>query len=162
MQTGFSLRKYSFLKYKPKNDCTERGIMMTYWKDSLLVGVPLIDEQHRKLVNAIDELMDACMKGEGRDAIGKTLNFVADYTKEHFSDEEKLQAQYAYPGMAAHKQIHTQFISNVSALVNDFNQNGPNVALTGKINKTLIDWLIRHIGTEDKKIGLHIQSKSGK
>lgn len=135
---------------------------MTYWKDSLLVGVSQIDAQHRQLVKAIDDLMEACMKGAGREAVAKTLSFVAAYTKEHFADEEKLQAQYAYPDINAHKRLHAQFISNVAALESDFKQNGPNVALTGKINKTLIDWLIKHIGSEDKKVGLHIQSKGGK
>jgi hemerythrin len=133
---------------------------MGYWKDSLLVGVTIIDDEHRKLVAAIDELMDACMKGKGRDTIEKTLMFLSEYTKKHFADEEKLQAEYAYPGMAAHKKMHTQFYANITALINDFNQNGPNVALTGKINKTLVDWLIHHINAEDKKLGLHIQSKT--
>lgn len=135
---------------------------MTYWKDSLLVGVTEIDEQHKNLVKAIDELMDACTKGQGRAAIEKTLNFVVTYTKEHFSSEERLQAQYAYPGIADHKRMHAQFIGNVSALINDFNQNGPGVALTGKLNKTLVEWLVRHISVEDKKLGEYIQSKGAK
>lgn len=132
---------------------------MTYWKDSLMVGVAEIDTQHKKLVQAIDALMDACAKGQGRAEIEKTLRFVSDYTKEHFADEEKLQAKYAYPDMVNHKRMHAQFIANVASLIDDFNQNGPGVSLTGKLNKTLIDWLIRHIGTEDKKLGAHIQSK---
>lgn len=129
---------------------------MTYWKDSLLVGVTLIDNEHRKLVKAIDQLMEACMQGKGRSAIEETLSFTVSYTKEHFSDEEKLQAQYAYPGMAAHKLLHSQFVRDINALYNDFEQSGPNVALTGKLNKTLVDWLINHISTEDKKLGEHI------
>jgi hemerythrin len=133
--------------------------MTTLWKDSLLIGVPQIDNQHRKLVEAIDALLAACSQGHGRDAIEKTLYFVVDYTKKHFSDEEKLQAQYGYPGLAAHTRIHTQFITTVSGLVSDFKQNGPNIALTGKINKTLVDWLINHITIEDKKIGDFIKSK---
>ena len=129
---------------------------MTYWKDSLLVGVPLIDNEHRKLVKAIDQLMDACMQGKGRAAIEETLSFTLSYTKEHFSDEEKLQAQYAYPGMAAHKLLHSRFIMDINAIYRDFEQTGPNVALTGKLSRTLVDWLINHISTEDKKLAAHI------
>ena len=131
---------------------------MTYWKDSLLVNVPLIDNEHRKLVKAIDQLMEACMQGKGRAAIEETLSFTVSYTKEHFSDEEKLQAQYAYPGMAAHKLLHSQFIRDISALYREFEQTGPNVALTGKLSKTLVDWLINHISTEDKKLGAYINN----
>jgi len=133
---------------------------MSYWKNSLLIGVPQIDDQHHKLVDAIDELMAACKDRKGRDAIEKTLLFVNSYTKEHFADEEKLQAKYNYPGMKAHKLLHNQFIANIAVLIKDLEQNGPNVALVGKINKTLVEWLISHINVEDKKVGAHIQSQS--
>jgi len=134
---------------------------MTYWKDTLLIGVREIDDQHKKLVGAVDALMEACAKGQGRVVIGNTLKFVLDYTQEHFAAEEKLQAQYAYPGMAAHKRQHAQFIITASALMADFEQNGPNIALVGKINSTLVDWLVNHITGEDKKIGDFIKSKGG-
>ena len=131
---------------------------MSFWKDSLLVGVPEIDSQHRKLVEAIDQLMDACREGKGRATIEQTLIFTVSYTKDHFADEEKLQAQYVYPDMPAHKQLHKQFVADITALVQEFEQDGPNVALTGKLNKTLVGWLINHISTEDKKLGQHISS----
>ena len=134
---------------------------MTYWKDSLLIGVPKIDDQHKKLISAIDGLMDACTKGQERDVIGKTLSFVCDYTKVHFADEEKLMAQYAYPNMAAHKRIHEQFIQTAGTLVDDFNKNGPSPALVGKLNKALVDWLILHINAEDKRVGVFVNSKGG-
>ncbi|MCL2496584.1 MAG: hemerythrin family protein [Clostridiales bacterium] len=134
---------------------------MSSWKDSLLVGVPQIDSQHRKLVDTIDQLMDACMQGKGRTAIEQTLDFIVSYTKEHFKDEENLQAKYEYPGLAAHKQIHAQFITTVTALLREFDQIGPNISLTAKLNKTLIDWLANHISVEDKKVGEHILKAGG-
>ena len=134
---------------------------MTYWKDTLLVGIPKIDAQHRKLIGAIDSLMDACAKRQGREQIDKTLSFVVAYTKEHFADEEKLQAEHAYPGLAAHKRLHAQFLSAVSALVSEYEQTGPSIALVGKLNKSLVDWVINHIGTEDAKVGAHIKRRQG-
>lgn len=135
---------------------------MTYWKDSLLVGVPQIDNQHRKLVSAIDRLMEACTQGKGRSIIEETLFFVVSYTKDHFRDEEKLQAQYEYPYMPAHKLLHAGFIRDINTIVREFGRTGPNVALTGKVNKTLADWLINHINIEDKKLGEYINnSKAG-
>lgn len=132
---------------------------MSYWKDSLKIGVEAIDVQHRKLVMAIDDLMDACAKGQGRNKVEETMRFVVDYTKEHFRDEEVLQAKYAYPGMAAHKQLHAQFIQNMAKLDAELRQAGPSIALTANINKTLVNWLIKHISSEDKKLGEYIKSK---
>ena len=129
---------------------------MTYWKDSLLVGVPQIDEQHRKLVGAVDRLMDACKQGKGRSAIKETLEFTLSYTKEHFRDEEVLQAQHSYPEMIAHKRLHALFISNVTAILREFEQTGPSITMIGNLNKTLVDWLNDHISIEDKKLSAHI------
>ena len=135
---------------------------MTLWKNKLLVGVPHIDTQHRKLVKALDRLLLACKQGKGRSTIEQTLNFAFSYTKEHFKDEEILQTQYAYPDIQAHKQLHAQFLATISALIQEFEQTGPNLALTGKLNKTLVNWLIHHISVEDKKLGAHIQQASEK
>jgi len=132
---------------------------MTYWNDKLLVGVPQIDDEHHKLVDAIDRLMSACKQGKCRDEIAQTLSFTVSYAKEHFRDEENLQERYAYPGINAHKRLHAQFIMQVDALVQEFEKTGPNVALAGRLNKTLVDWLFNHIGTEDKKIGEHIAAQ---
>ena len=133
---------------------------MGYWKDSMLIGDAKIDAQHIKLVEAIDELMDACNKGQGRDKIDKTLSFAVNYTKEHFADEERVQAQYAYPEMAEHKRIHAQFLESVSELVDEYNQTGPTIALVGKLNKSLVNWVISHINGEDKKLGEYIKEKT--
>jgi hemerythrin len=133
-------------------------MIMSYWKDSLLVGVPQIDNQHRKLVEAIDKLMDACNMGKGRDEIAQTLRFTISYTQEHFRDEENLQQRFAYPAINAHKRLHAQLIMNINEISKEFDRTGPNIGLTAKLNKTLVEWLINHISVEDKKLGEHIQN----
>ena len=133
---------------------------MKYWKDSLLIGVPQIDTQHRELVEAIDILMQACMQGKGRTEIEKTLNFALKYTLGHFKDEEKIQVQYAYPGYREHKKIHEDFTKDITALAGEFRKSGPSISLTGKLNHSLVDWVINHISTQDKKLGEHIKKVS--
>ena len=64
---------------------------MAMWKDSLKIGVPLIDSEHKELCDRIDRLFAACSQGKGRDEIMKTVEFLESYTIKHFSDEEKLQ-----------------------------------------------------------------------
>jgi len=133
---------------------------MGYWKDSLLTGVPQMDKEHRKLVEAIDKLMDACQQGKGRDIVGEILSFTVSYAKQHFKDEEQLQAKYSYPGMEAHKQIHAKFLDDVTVLVREFDQTGPSITLTGKLNKALVSWLISHISGEDRKLGEFIKKSA--
>ena len=132
---------------------------MTLWKDSLLIGVPEIDKQHRKLVEAIDKLLAECAKGQGRSVIAETLLFVVEYTKKHFSDEEKIFSSFNYPHAGNHKNLHTKFISSISVLVTEYEKGGSTIVLTGKINKILVDWLVKHITIEDRIIGEFIRSK---
>ena len=135
---------------------------MTYWDDSLLIGVPLIDDQHRKLVDMIDRLMLACKEEKGKTEVGKALNSTVNYMKEHFRDEESLQERYAYPGINAHKRLHAQCTMTINALVKEFERIGPTVALVKRIENTLVEWLLQHISIEDKKIGDHIQKAVAK
>jgi hemerythrin len=43
----------------------KRELLMK-WTDDLSVGVELIDTEHKSLINAVNELLDACSKGLGR------------------------------------------------------------------------------------------------
>jgi len=124
--------------------------------EAMLIGVPQVDNQHRKLIDAINRFTEACTKGEGRKQIEETLRFVVAYTQDHFKDEERIQEQYGYPGVTKHKWIHAQFIQHITGLVHKFQQTGPTVTLVGELSKTLGDWVVNHIRIEDKKIGEHI------
>ncbi len=129
---------------------------MSLWNDSLLVGVDKIDEQHKKLVAAIDDLLDACEKGQGKSRVGEIIAFITAYAQEHFKDEEEVQEQYGYPNLEAHKKMHQQFVHIASKFESDFQVTGPTVWLSENIRKTLLSWLAMHISNEDKKIGDYI------
>ena len=57
----------------------------------LVTGNTLIDSEHRQLFAAVNDLMDACSQGHGRDKIQSTVQFLSDYVVKHFGDEENLQ-----------------------------------------------------------------------
>ena len=124
----------------------------------LETGNALIDSEHRQLIQAINDLLDACARGQGRTQIEKTGKFLQDYTAKHFSDEERLQMQYKYPEYAAHRQYHEEFKRVVADLMKELGEQGPTVLLVGKINSALAGWLINHIKREDKKLAAYIKS----
>jgi len=135
---------------------------MSSWNDSLLIGVSLIDNQHQTLVKELDEFKDACSHGEGQQEVGHALKFSVSYIKEHFKDEEELQALYAYPGIDAHKKLHAHFIQTAIDLIQELKATGPSAELADKVKKTLVMWFITHIRTEDKKLGEHIHQAEGR
>ncbi|HEX2938291.1 MAG TPA: bacteriohemerythrin [Ruminiclostridium sp.] len=130
------------------------------WTDDLSVGVELIDSEHKSLINAINELFDACGKGLGRKKISETLEFMQNYIRTHFSDEEKLQKKCGYPDYSNHCRYHASFIEKVGNYSKRLEEEGANIALVADFNSFVTDWLINHISREDKKIGLYIKQNS--
>ena len=134
--------------------------MAYMWSKDLETGNMLIDTQHKELIKAINDLLQACSAGKGRTEIEKTTKFLFDYTTKHFGDEERLQMQYRYPDMVNHKRYHEEFKRTVKDLSDQLNKDGPTVALVGKVNNSIAGWLINHIKVQDVKVAAHIRSKS--
>jgi hemerythrin len=120
----------------------------------------MIDTQHKQLIQAINDLLDACSSGQGRAKLDSTLAFLASYTAKHFSDEEKLQQQSKYPDYANHKKLHDGFKKVVSDLSRELKTEGPTITLVSKVNSSIGGWLVTHIKREDTKVAAHIRSQS--
>lgn len=134
--------------------------MAYQFTDDLKTGNPLIDAQHKSLFEAINNLLTACAEGHGREQIKKTANFLLDYTKRHFGDEENLQMRSNYPDIVAHKRMHAEFTAVAAGLIEELNRDGANIAVVAKINKAVSGWLINHIKREDAKIAAHLKKAS--
>ncbi|WP_027399477.1 bacteriohemerythrin [Anaerovorax odorimutans] len=128
------------------------------WTSDLETGNTKIDGQHKQLIAAINNLLDACAKGKGRDELKYVTEFLYDYTSKHFADEEKLQLQSKYPDYENHKKYHETFKSVVKDLMNQLNAEGPTIVLVGKVNSSIAGWLLNHIKKEDVKVAAHIRS----
>ena len=57
-----------------------------HWTSDLDTGIEQVDEQHKILVQYINEMHDAHVAGD-REAVGKALDHLIEYTVQHFSDE---------------------------------------------------------------------------
>ncbi len=132
------------------------------WDRTLSVGVKLIDEQHQELFRRVNTLLEAMMKGQGKPEIEKLLQFLASYVVEHFGAEEKLMAQYKYPGVAAHKQQHVDFVKQFGELKAKFDQVGATGDVTITLNRFVGTWLRDHIGSQDTALGKFLQAAGAK
>ncbi len=130
---------------------------MAMWKDSLKVGVPLIDSEHKELCDRIDNLFAACSQGKGKEEILKTVEFLESYTIKHFSDEEKLQRSSSYPKVAEHKEMHEYFKKKIADLKKDIQNNGATVAVVSQTNYFLMDWLLNHIQKVDTELANYLK-----
>lgn len=119
------------------------------WKDEYSVKVTKFDDHHKKLVNLINDLHDAMLKGQQQTVIGSTLKALADYTKYHFGEEEKLMVAYNYPGLGEHRAQHDAFVEKVRDSIAKYEAG--KLALSIEVMNFLRDWLKGHILQTDKK-----------
>lgn len=119
--------------------------MRIEWTGDLCTGIEVIDNQHRRIVDYINDLENANAKGDRRGIQG-VLDALVDYTLSHFAFEESLQEEAAYKYCKPHKRVHELFIRRI----NDYGERfkaGENVA--EELHKTLSAWLINHIKRDD-------------
>jgi methyl-accepting chemotaxis protein/hemerythrin len=128
------------------------------WDVSFATGVSKYDEQHKVLFNMVNDLADAMQQKKSKEAVGRVLNGLAEYTINHFAGEERDFAQTHYPEETQHKALHKKLLDQVTELIGKFNA-GEQLIAQDVIN-FLQDWLINHIKGTDKKYGPHL-NKSG-
>jgi len=131
------------------------------WSESLNVGIESINEQHKKLVAMVNELHDASQQGKAADVLGKTLDGLVDYTKNHFAYEEKLFTETGYADAATHKAEHDKLTATVLSVQEKY-KAGAGGSLSGEVMDFLKSWLVNHIQGTDMKYGPHFQAKGVK
>lgn len=127
------------------------------WNDGLTIGVDAIDNQHKQLCKAIDDLYIACESGKGRAEIISTLDFLRDYTIKHFADEQVLQKKCGYPKCDQHKALHEAFLAQVVTLRQQVIDSGAGLVEVNKVVRLVTDWLYNHIKKVDVEIAQYVK-----
>ncbi|MGB4438641.1 MAG: bacteriohemerythrin [Sedimentibacter sp.] len=133
--------------------------MALLWTKNLEVGVELIDQQHKKWFEKADQLFEAGKSGKSKEYIVQMFNFLDDYTKTHFRDEEKYMLSINYPEYSTQKQLHEGFIKKLAELRKSYETDGINIIVILNSNQFILDWLTKHISAADKKIGEFVKKQ---
>lgn len=115
------------------------------WSNDLNTGIDVIDSQHRRIVDFINQLGDARQAGD-RAAIGEVIEGMIDYTLSHFAFEESLMEDAGYEFLRGHKKVHELFVKRVAAMQTQF-RAGDDV--TEELHALLRRWLFSHIRSDD-------------
>jgi hemerythrin-like metal-binding protein len=119
------------------------------WNDNLSVNVVVIDLQHQRLIQMINELGDAMSQGKGSSVVGSIVDKLIFYTDTHFKTEERYFDQHGYPETPAHKAEHKALVEKVLGFKEEL-KNG-NRRMSVEITSFLQKWLTGHIRGSDKK-----------
>lgn len=115
------------------------------WSADLNTGIDVIDDQHKQLLDYINELGEA-LRTRSHQAVGAVLDELVDYTMSHFAFEESLQEEAGYPFAKPHKAVHDVFVKRVAKYQERHNA-GEDVAQ--QLHSMLSTWLIHHIKRDD-------------
>lgn len=127
------------------------------WNPAYSVKVEKFDEQHKKLVDLINQLHDTVRYGKGYTIIGIVLQSLIAYTGTHFADEVEMLQENGYPGLARQEAEHESFVKQLVEFQQKY-QDGT-VMLPMTVLIFLRDWLVEHIQGEDKKYGPFLNAK---
>jgi hemerythrin len=119
------------------------------WKDSYSVQIKEIDDQHKVLIQIINDLYKAFMDKEHTSKIDEIIGRMVDYASMHFTTEENYFEKFGYEESKDHIKEHEKFIEDVYNFRYDYKNN--KTALTYEVLSFLQKWLANHIMVSDKK-----------
>ncbi|NMG36715.1 bacteriohemerythrin [Azoarcus sp. TTM-91] len=119
--------------------------MSLTWTADLDTGIAVIDDQHRRLVDYVNQLETVHSKGD-LPTVGHVLDDLVDYTLSHFAFEETLLEESGYAYLKAHKRVHQLFTRRVEEYRERF-KRGEDVS--AEIHRLLSSWLLNHIKHDD-------------
>ncbi|MFA6988770.1 MAG: hemerythrin family protein [Candidatus Gastranaerophilaceae bacterium] len=137
------------------------------WSDEVITGIKDIDEQHKKIVEAINTLYRSIEENEDKDKIIELIESLDPYVNVHFDTEEKYMKQYHYPAALEHKEAHDSFKKIYVEIRYNYhylgNKSSPQYKfvyiLALHLSQIMIDWLNLHLNTLDKELATFLKTK---
>ena len=136
--------------------------MAYQWDSSLETGYEKVDNQHKQLIAAVNNLMEASMSGRGDAAVMETLDFLTGYAVKHFADEEQLMVNYDYVDYLMHKRLHDDFKGTVGEMTQRVIKEGPTMELIDVVSSTIGAWLLNHIKGDDFRMAAFVKAADAK
>ena len=119
------------------------------WNPSFSVGVTLLDEQHKRIVDMINTLISDREATVRSETISEMLDRLTKYAMNHFREEEQLLEEYEYPDLASQKEEHTAYRIKVVAFCQSTISYEDSVPT--ELLKFMHDWWLNHILESDMK-----------
>ncbi|MCW8836239.1 MAG: bacteriohemerythrin [Rhodospirillales bacterium] len=117
------------------------------WNDSLSVGVSLVDEDHKLLIDLVNQMHDSIGDPEERATLGTVLATLIEYTKFHFAREEGVMEACGYPMLDKHREEHAKLTQQVDDLEKKYKTGDAHVG--DEVMDFLKRWLTEHIMKSD-------------
>ena len=119
----------------------------TEWEDKFSVKVRALDDDHKMILDLINQLHEVYAANKGLDDIENVFAVLMTYTEGHFTREEDLMARAHFPGMESHVAGHREIKKELDVLHKRFLAGEKAVMLD--LLAFLNNWWHFHILEED-------------
>jgi len=119
------------------------------WNEKFTTGIIIFDQQHKKIIDLINELIELRNSKLDHDYVNETLIKMTQYAIEHLQTEEKLMLEYDYPEYENHKLEHKEFRKKTISL--SMEKTVYDETILNQILEYLTEWWKNHILYTDKK-----------
>jgi hemerythrin len=124
------------------------------FNDSHLVGVAVIDAQHRQLVNLVNGINRSISLNEDQGKVATLFDGLLKFTLHHFHTEHGFMREHKYPEMHSHDREHAKLTTELGLIIQKFGNEGDLLVL-----QKIKDWLIVHIRNSDSDLGRFLNEK---
>lgn len=119
------------------------------WTAKFSVGSPTLDQQHKGLIEIINKLHAAMLRGGAADDMQRIFQDLIAYTQSHFNAEEGILRRTGYPSLASHHRQHVEFVQKARDLHAQLMAGKFTVSM--ELLRFLKTWLSEHIlGTDQQ------------
>jgi hemerythrin len=119
------------------------------WSGKYSVGVKNLDDQHKEVINLLNELHAAMLKGQAQSVAGDLLPKIQRHAREHFSAEERLMESTKFPGLAEQRTEHSALLAKIEDYAARHKRGDSSVYL--ELLNFMRDWMTNHMQKVDKK-----------
>jgi len=130
---------------------TNKDINTVVWSNAFSCGIKLIDEQHKGLVNLVNDMFSHVTGDDQqeREYLNRVIHEAIRYIRIHFATEEKIMNATKFDDYKEHKQAHDSFILSIAGHVKSVAAGKRYTIMP--FAKFLKDWILSHIAVMDKR-----------
>jgi len=129
------------------------------WNENFNTNIPVIDEQHKRLVHILNLLASHVAHDTDLPSLNTIFDELTSYTVYHFETEEKVWGEHLSEDMVGgHIEVHRSFVSTISTLKNEMNTHSSS-SIVEEVLSFLTSWLASHILETDRYMAMVVLAK---
>ena len=120
------------------------------WRDEFSVGVASVDQEHREMIELINELDNAMAQDADCITVISTLGEIYAKISAHFALEEKIMRDANYREFTSHKEDHERLLDSLLTIIDSVDDEGRYDR--PELSSGLDRWFTDHFRTHDARL----------